>query len=91
MSADCAAFQTLPEGLAWTGDFNKPFKVFYQKHYPDYDANKNEDKIFKIVLEDLVFRSTDNGQLVEDEVSSSEKQTTSKLFADLTNSSRKLW
>lgn len=92
MSADCLAFGEKPDNMVWSGDFVKPFKVYYQKHYPDYDATKKEDKIFKIVLSDLVFRAHDNGSIdVEDEYSSVQKQTISKLFVDLTNNSRKLW
>ncbi len=92
MSADCLAFREKPDNLVWSDDFVKPFKVYYRKHYPDYDSTKPEDRIFKIALVDLVFRANDNGNLdVANEYSSVQKQTVSKLFVDLTNNSRKLW
>lgn len=91
MSDECLSFENLPVGLSWYGDFVKPFKVYYEKHQPDYDISKPEDKIYRVVLEDLVYRAKDGSVQVEDEQSSFENKTTSKIFANLTSSSRKLW
>ncbi len=91
MSSDCLAFQNIPIGLVWSNDIAKPFKVYFEKHYPDYDANKIEDKIYKVFLEDLVYHASDDGFSIADEVSALGSNTMSKLFANLTSSARKLW
>lgn len=91
MSSDCLAFQSLPPGLVWSNDIVKPFKVYYEKHYPDYDANKPGDKIYKVLLEDLIYHAKDDGFSIADEVSVLGSKTMSKLFVNLTSSARKLW
>lgn len=91
MSSDCLAFQSLPPGLVWFNDIVKPFKVYYEKHYPDYDASKSGDKIYKVFLEDLVYHASDDGVTIADEASALRSNAMSKLFVNLTSSARKLW
>jgi len=93
MSEDCMAFSTAPEGSIDLSSYNfeQPFKVYFEKHYPDYDQSKQEDVIYKIILNDLAYRSNKGGTRVEDEGSSIERSSTSKIFVELTNSARKLW
>jgi len=93
-SSDCAAYVSAPAAASADLDgyqFTSPFRVYYLEHQPDYDGTI-KDKIYKVEIDDIIFRANKNGQEgVETPETSYTNHTFSKLSVDATNSARKLW
>jgi len=88
----CSAFtDSDTEGYFSDYSFATPFKVYFEKHSPDYTSNNQSDKIAVVNFRDVVYRSLDKDGVTLSQKYSIDKKSFGNVDLTVTSSARPLW